>query len=150
MNAMGQQNEVLSLPPEEVFQRLKSDSRSVLIDVRTQAEWSYVGLPDLSSFDGSLLLLEWKHFPAMAVNAEFANQLRSQVRMNQNPVLYFICRSGQRSMDAARSVQAACAERGENPTCINVSQGFEGDLDEVGHRGKKNGWKHAGLPWRQS
>ena len=48
---------------EEVWERLKRDPGSVLIDVRTQAEWTFVGVPDLSSLGKQLLLIEWQHFP---------------------------------------------------------------------------------------
>ena len=64
--------------------------------------------------------------------------------------LFFICRSGSRSLAAARLVAARTLGEGRPVECVNVAEGFEGDLDGEGHRGTVNGWKVAGLPWRQS
>ena len=33
---------------------------------------------------------------------------------------------------------------------IELTGGFEGVPDEHAQRGHKNGWRHAGLPWRQN
>ena len=35
-------------------------------------------------------------------------------------------------------------------TVINVSEGFEGPLDEHHHRGTLGGWRFHGLPWQQN
>ena len=150
MNASGQVTEIRNLLPEEVFESLRGGNNAVLVDVRTLAEWSYVGLPDLSAFNGPLALVEWHRFGEKQINPEFVTQLRNQINMSAARTIYFICRSGQRSLDAAKLVQADCNARGEQVECINVAGGFEGDLDEAGHRGSKNGWKLAGLPWRQT
>jgi len=34
--------------PSDAYVELQADPLAVLVDVRTNAEWSYVGLPDLS------------------------------------------------------------------------------------------------------
>jgi len=57
----------------------------------------------------------------------------------------FICRSGARSNQAAM-----IASQADFTDCYNILEGFEGDKDENGHRGKDSGWKAAGLPWVQS
>ena len=54
----------------EAFHRLASESSSVLIDVRTQAEWGYVGVPDLSELGKTPLFLEWQSYPAMQVELD--------------------------------------------------------------------------------
>ena len=56
---------IAAVSVEDAWARLKSDSRSVLIDVRTIAEWAYVGLPDLSSIGKRPVLVEW-HLTAFA------------------------------------------------------------------------------------
>jgi rhodanese-related sulfurtransferase len=56
----------------------------------------------------------------------------------------FLCRSGGRSRNAAVAMTAAGFG-----SCYNVAEGFEGDKDGEGHRGRVGGWKLAGLPWRQ-
>jgi rhodanese-related sulfurtransferase len=55
----------------------------------------------------------------------------------------FICRSGVRSHHSA-----ALATEAGYTTCYNILEGFEGDKDTSGHRGKMGGWRHAGLPWQ--
>ena len=67
--------------------------------------------------------------------------------------LYFICRSGSRSLYAAYSVQTLVNQQQNIKNtikCINVKFGFEGDLSEDKRRGFSNGWKFSGLPWKQS
>lgn len=132
---------------EEVWERLKSDPGSQLIDVRTQAEWSFVGLPDVSSLGKQLLCIEWQHFPGGQSNQTFTSQTESalaQVRAGKDTELFFICRSGQRSLHSAEALAAAGYR-----ACHNVAGGFEGPLDSNGHRGSVAGWKAAGLPWVQ-
>jgi len=131
----------------EVWDRLSRDRSSVLIDVRTRAEWAYVGLPDVSSLGKQVVLVEWQTFPDNRIDAGFAAKLieildRSGVEKGAE--LFFICRSGGRSRMAAEVMVAA-----GYPRCRNVMEGFEGPLDSERHRGRVSGWKVAGLPWVQ-
>lgn len=135
------------MSPEQTWATLNSVAGSQLVDVRTTAEWSFVGLTDLTSIEKIPLKVEWQMFPTMEVNSMFADHLGaqlSQVGYEQGPIL-FLCRSGVRSRNAA----IAMTEFGLGP-CFNITSGFEGDPDEHGHRGQVNGWKHAGLSWRQA
>ncbi|MFZ2503715.1 MAG: rhodanese-like domain-containing protein [Nocardioides sp.] len=131
------------LSPTETWELLRAEPRAVLIDVRTAAEWSFVGVPDTSELGREVGFLEWISFPGGARNADFAAQLEAGGWSKDQPLL-FICRSGQRSQGAATTAIALGWER-----AYNVAEGFEGDLDADGHRGR-GGWKTAGLPWRQS
>ncbi len=126
--------------PAEAFERLSSDSRAVLIDVRTQPEWAFVGVPVVEH----LIRQSWQVFPAMQVDEEFADKVRAAGVSEDNEV-FLICRSGARSAAAAAALTRAGFEH-----CYNVAQGFEGDRDAEGHRGTMGGWKAAGLPWAQS
>lgn len=128
--------------PQEAWQALTDDPRSVLIDVRTDAEWAYVGVPDLGPIDKQVALVQWQRYPDGALNTSFIDQVRGQGIDPDAPV-YFICRSGARSTAAA-----AIASAEGFAAAYNVLGGFEGDLDADGHRGV-GGWKAAGLPWRQ-
>ena len=130
--------------PEAAWTALKSDGDARLIDVRTTAEWAYVGLPDLGAFGKAPVTVEWKRFPSMAVNPGFAGAVAA-AGVEKGAALYFLCRSGVRSRDAARAMSAL----GYGP-CFNVATGFEGDRDAAGHRGTVGGWKTGGLPWRQA
>ena len=130
--------------PEAAWTALKSDGDARLIDVRTTAEWAYVGLPDLGALGKAPVTVEWKRFPSMAVNPGFAGAMAA-AGVEKGAALYFLCRSGVRSRDAAQAMSAL----GYGP-CFNVATGFEGDRDAAGHRGTVGGWKTGGLPWRQA
>jgi rhodanese-related sulfurtransferase len=134
--------------PEEAWQSLASEPVAALVDVRTIAEWNYVGLPDLSSLRAPLLRVEWQSYPSGTVNASFVDALEEALRSSgvaKDSPLFFICRSGARSASAAAAMTAAGYSR-----CYNVAGGFEGGRDGQGHRGTVEGWKAADLPWVQS
>jgi rhodanese-related sulfurtransferase len=130
--------------PATAWKILQENKDAVLVDVRTRAEWSYVGLPDLESVARKPALLEWQVFPGMQLNADFVPTLAGAVADKATPLL-FLCRSGVRSAAAAKAMTAA-----GYGTCLNVLEGFEGPLDAQGRRGSAGGWKAAGLPWRQT
>jgi rhodanese-related sulfurtransferase len=129
--------------PSEAWKMLGEDKSARLVDVRTRPEWSFVGVPDLSRVGKRTLFLSWQDYPAMQINPDFVAELAKAVPDRQTP-LFFLCRSGARSKAAAMAVTAAGYAR-----CFNVSEGFEGNLDDERHRGKIGGWKAAGLPWVQ-
>lgn len=129
--------------PQEAWEVLMKDKNAVLVDVRTLQEWTFVGVPDLSELEKKVIFLCWRVYPSMAINGEFCRQLMEAVTAKDAPV-FFICRSGHRSMDAAIEFT-----RYGYKYCYNVAGGFEGDVDENGHRGNINGWKLANLPWGQ-
>jgi rhodanese-related sulfurtransferase len=128
--------------PEAVVAALQGDATAVLVDVRTRAEWTYVGLPEVSPPDQGPVLVEWQRFPDGRVNDRFVDELR-EAGVTPGTPLYFLCRSGVRSVAAAEAATAA----GLGPA-YNILHGFEGPLDEQGRR-TVAGWKNAGLPWRQ-
>jgi rhodanese-related sulfurtransferase len=130
------------VPPSDAYDELQADADAVLVDVRTNAEWSYVGLPDLTQIGKRVVFLEWQHFPDATLNGTFVGQLR-EAGVREGVPIYFLCRSGVRSAAAAKAATAA----GLGPA-YNVSDGFEGPLGRDGHR-DVTGWKAAGLPWRQ-
>ena len=108
---------------------------AVLVDVRSDAEREWVG------FVPGAVALAWKQWPAMQVNPGFDEGLRAAVPPGKKAVL--LCRSGVRSIAAARRATELGLE------AYNILEGFEGDADEQGHRGRKGGWRLLGLPWRQ-
>jgi rhodanese-related sulfurtransferase len=128
------------LSPAEAFARLKANPNAVLIDVRTQPEWTFVGVPMVDR----LVRLSWQVYPQMDVNARFAEDVKA-LGLGNDAEIYCICRSGARSASAA----TALTQAGFN-NCWNVAHGFEGDKNTDGHRGQANGWKATGLPWVQS
>jgi rhodanese-related sulfurtransferase len=121
---------------------------AALVDVRTIAEWAYVGVPVLSSIGKSAVLVEWDRFPSGELVPDFIGRLKAELDkagIGADSTLYFICRSGNRSRRAAIAATAAGYKR-----CFNVEQGFEGRLDPDRHRGGPGSWKAEGLPWVQS
>ncbi len=134
---------VPDISPQDTWAALAADKDAVLIDVRTDAEWNFVGLPALGELGKEVVLIPWQIYPSMQVNGAFADHLR-QADLTPAHKLYFICRSGARSQSAGQAAQAAGF-----PHAFNVADGFEGPVDGAGHRGAAAGWKASGLPWRQ-
>ena len=125
---------------------LKQERTAQLIDVRTRAEWAFVGLPDLSSVGRAALCVEWQSFPSMGANTSFTAEVLAELGgAPKDTPLLFLCRSGARSRAAAIAMTQAGFTR-----AYNVAGGFEGDLDGEKHRGEKNGWKASDLPWKQT
>ena len=129
---------------QETWDLLASDPEAVLIDVRTTAEWAYVGLPDLTSLGKTVQPISWVMFPDMSKNENFIEELAA-LQSNKDAPMIFLCRSGVRSIAAAEAATRAGFSR-----AYNVLEGFEGGTDQSGHRGTVGGWKVAGLAWKQS
>jgi rhodanese-related sulfurtransferase len=130
--------------PTGAWQGLAQDPKAVLIDVRTQPEWNFVGIPDLRSLGKKTGFICWQVYPQMQVDPDFVARVEQLTGGDKNAPLYFICRSGARSRSAAQALTAAGYAK-----CFNVAGGFEGDVDSQGHRGTSNGWKASNLPWVQ-
>ena len=123
-----------ALTPKEAHEIWQLAPGAKIVDVRTRAEWDWVGrIPGAEE-------IEWLHYPTNQPNSHFLAQLKQQV--DPEALVMFICRSG------ARSHNAAClASQAGYSECYNVLEGFEGDKDAHGQRGKTGGWRHSGLPW---
>ena len=143
MTAITQESYAGDVAPKEAWRILSEDPAAVLVDVRTDAEWSYVGLPDLSSLGKQALCVSWQVFPKMSLNPGFAAELEAAGVTKDQPIL-LLCRSGVRSLHAA----VALTQAGYR-CCYNVADGFEGPCDEGRHRGRRAGWKADNLPWVQ-
>lgn len=134
--------------PAQAWASLAEDRSAVLVDVRTRAEWAFVGLPSLAALGRQPITLEWQVFPSMTVNADFVailDEALTAAGIAHDAPLLFLCRSGVRSRHAAVAMTQAGWNR-----CFNISEGFEGGLDGEGHRGRVAGWKARGLPWTQT
>lgn len=142
LSAAQQRGEEMNLPyagallPSEAFELMQSAPGAKLVDVRTRAELDWVGQIPAADF------IEWQSYPGMKMNPHFMAQLEQQV--DKEALVMFICRSGARSHNAALAAsQAGYTE------VYNVLEGFEGDKDSDEHRNSQNGWRKAGLPWKQ-
>jgi rhodanese-related sulfurtransferase len=148
MSTSSSQEYAGDLGAAEAWGLLAQEPRAQLVDVRTVAEWNFVGLPDISTLARRVHRIEWQAYPTMQPNPNFvadaAEALHATGADPATPIL-FLCRSGARSRAAAMAMTRAGFEK-----AFNIAGGFEGDLDQDGHRGMVSGWKAAGLPWRQS
>ncbi len=126
-----------ALTPEEAYAVLQQHPHAQLVDVRTRAEWAWVGRVSVA------VEIEMMSFSTGRPNPQFVEELQQKVK--KDSVVLFLCRSGARSHNAATlATQAGYAES------YNILEGFEGDCDEKGHRNTVGGWRAAGLPWSQS
>lgn len=136
------------LKAADAFRMLSENPSAVLVDVRTRAEWTYVGIPELKSIGKAPMLVEWQTFPDGQVDLHFVGRLSealSEAGAAKDAAVLFLCRSGARSRNAA----IAMTEAGWR-SCFNIVDGFEGPLDGSGHRNLLAGWRADGLPWRQT
>lgn len=125
-----------ALTPAEAHEVWQLAPGAKLVDVRTRAELHWVGrIP-------GAVEIEWNTYPDGQRNPHFLTQLQHQV--DHEALIMFICRSGQRSHNAA-----VFASQNGFPDCYNVLEGFEGAKDANGQRNKLGGWRLSGLPWRQ-
>jgi len=138
-----QRGQAMNLPyagallPREAYVLMQHLPGSKLVDVRTRAEWDYVGrIPES-------VLIEWNTYPGGQRNPAFLGQLQAEVAKSDAPVM-FLCRSGARSHHAAQA-----ATQAGYSNSYNILEGFEGDKDAHGHRNTVGGWRFAGLPWIQ-
>ncbi|MCB1496471.1 MAG: rhodanese-like domain-containing protein [Bauldia sp.] len=130
------------------WESLAASADAILVDVRTRAEWTYVGVPVLSGIDKETLFVAWNDFDTGARVPDFLGRLTAAVAAaegGKDSPIYFLCRSGARSRNAAITATEAGYAR-----CYNVEHGFEGDLGPDGHRATAGSWKAEGLPWAQS
>ncbi|MDB2584813.1 rhodanese-like domain-containing protein [Alphaproteobacteria bacterium] len=133
---------VKEVSPETAYDGLHNNPLAQIIDCRTQAEWTFVGTPDLSAIGRNLVKLEWQGLNGQR-NEKFVSQVEQNI--SKDTPIYILCRSGVRSLAACQALAASGFEQ-----LFNIEGGFEGDPDTHGHRGQVNGWKSQGLPWRQA
>ncbi len=126
-----------ALHPAEAHELRSLAPGAVLVDVRTRAEWDWVGrIP-------GCVEIEWQTYPGAQANPGFGAQLQAQV--DRESLVMFLCRSGARSHGAA-----VAAKQAGYTEVYNILEGFEGDKDAGQHRNSVGGWRYAGLPWIQS
>lgn len=132
---------------KQCYSSLQNNDKAQLIDVRTMAEWMFVGVPDLNGVNKQTHTIEWQKFPTMQVNTEFvsgAEEAVTKAGSDMESEIYCLCRSGVRSIAAAQALTDAGFSK-----VYNVLDGFEGNHNEEGKRGLRAGWKFNELPWVQ-
>ena len=116
---------------EEVEDYVKKNPKSVLLDVRTEEEWNVDGKPD-----GEKIALK-SHF----LTIQFADKTFNQnfieafkkLNVEKNNEILAMCMGGVRSQAAAELLTK------EGYNCVNISDGFLGNSENLG-------WKKSGLP----
>src|SRR5688500_5895420 len=113
--------------PQEAQELWRDLPGAKLVEVRTRAEWDYVGrMP-------GAVEIELLTYPGNRPNPAFVAELQRQVADKEAPIM-FICRSGGRSHNAALpAMQAGYA------TCYNVLEGFQGARGRRGPANTKGG-----------
>lgn len=120
-------------------------SDSYLLDVRTDAEWKFVGVPNLGKKQNDYIQVSLLNFPYMDLNTDFLTEFESKFRGNKASQIFCLCRSGVRSQKAAEILAGAGYEN-----LYNITDGFEGDIDNNARRNNVSGWRFSGLAWTQS
>ncbi|WCE92818.1 rhodanese-like domain-containing protein [Acidithiobacillus ferriphilus] len=127
---------VIHLAARDAFNFLQEHSQAVLVDVRSEMEFLFVGHPK------EALSIPWRDAPDWEINPDFLARVRRATSLNRPTLL--ICRSGQRSLEAGLFLRASGFS-----AVYNVTHGFEGDLNDQHCRSSLNGWRFDGLPWEQ-
>lgn len=127
------------LTPKEAHALLQSDPQALLVDVRSEIEYFFVGHPVGANH------ISWNDGPDWEINPNFVGEVRKLTGHGGSRPVLLICRSGNRSEHAGEALVAAGFG-----TVYNVLHGFEGDLDEHHHRNSVNGWRFDRLPWEQA
>ncbi len=107
----------------DAFELLSKKVDSYLIDTRSDLEWKTTGIPDLSSINKETILINW----GPILDKSFFEQYKKFliIRFNQNDSLFFICRSGSRSLMAAQF-----AVKFGFKNSFNIYDGFYNDNDQ--------------------
>ena len=126
---------VQNICSKEAYNMLISNNNAFLIDVRTEEEWTHVGVPNLSN-KNNVIFLSWQLSPFMELNKDFENRFLSIIDDKMSNIIFFLCRSGHRSLMAANFMANIGYEN-----CYNIIDGFEGN-------NQNKGWKQNNLPWQ--
>ena len=126
--------EVFSIPSEKVKNFLETNPNSIILDVRTEEEWNGVGKPDAESLNSKTFFISLLLGPDRKKNENFTKDFL-QKKISKKDNILVICRSGVRSMAAAKLLQQ---EGYKN--LVNISDGFEGNP------ATGEGWKKSNLP----
>jgi rhodanese-related sulfurtransferase len=133
-----QENFMKNLAPRAAWEELQRTPDALFLDVRMEIESLYVGRPP------GVVQIAWYEYPELTPQpASFVANVEREAGSKERPI-YLICRSGKRTVDAAKALEAAGFSN-----VTNITEGFEGELDEKFHRSTLSGWRQAGLPWEQ-
>ena len=122
---------IKQIKSSEIKNYLTDNKNVELLDVRTQDEWDNVGRPNGENIGLKTHFITIVRSPDPSANKEFIEEVKKVIDINKE--LLVMCKAGGRSMMASELLSQ------ENINCINVSDGFEGNGEDIG-------WKNEGLP----
>lgn len=129
--------ELIGINSKEAYKMvMENSSNTFIVDVRTKAEYEFVGHPDLPNGSPDIPLY---YYPTWALNKDFVKKVEE--RYSKDNVIITICRSGSRAKVAASILLDAGFKN-----VLYMTDSFEGSKDENGHR-TVDGWKVNGLPY---
>ncbi len=123
---------IKQLASKDIKDYLITKPNSVLLDVRTKEEWDTIGKPDGEKIGLKTYFLSIQFGDERIFNENFIQEFKN-LKINQDKNILITCRSGARSQFAVELLTK------ENYTCVNISDGFEGNQENVG-------WKKSDLP----
>ena len=123
---------IKQIPSKEITDYLKKNPKCVLLDVRTKEEWDTIGKPNGEKIGLKTYFLSIQFGNERIFNENFIQEFKN-LKINQDKNILITCRSGARSQFAAELLTK------ENYICVNISDGFEGNQENVG-------WKKCDLP----
>lgn len=126
------------LSPRDAWALVQAQADALFVDVRMEIESLYVGRPP------GVENIPWYEYPDLTPDpTRFAAAVAREAGRKDRTVV-LICRSGKRTLEAAKALEAAGFT-----DVVNVLHGFEGELDDAFHRSTVSGWRRDGLPWEQ-
>jgi rhodanese-related sulfurtransferase len=138
-------HDVQHLTAKQAATLIQQNPRAILVDVRSNMEFLFVGHPR------GAVHIPWIDEPDWDVNPNFVRQIRElllggiiSAEGEGGAPIILICRSGKRSVEAGRALLQAGFH-----DVYNVLDGFEGELDDQHQRSSLGGWRFDGLPWEQ-
>ncbi|MGI9212284.1 MAG: rhodanese-like domain-containing protein [Methylococcaceae bacterium] len=126
------------LVPPQAWEAYQHTLDAIILDVRDPLEFKMIGHPP------EAINIPWKFAPDWKINPNFAEHIKHRIPDTEKTILV-LCRSGQRSLEAAQIL-----EQEGYKNLINISEGFEGPLNENKQRGYQGGWRYHQLPWEQN
>ena len=123
---------IKQIPSKEIKEYLIKNPKCILLDVRTKEEWDTIGKPDGEKIGLKTYFLSIQFGDERIFNENFIQEFKN-LNIGQDHEILNMCKSGVRSQVAAELLTK------ENYTCSNISDGFEGNQEDVG-------WENCDLP----
>ena len=121
---------IKQIPSKEIENYIKDNPKCVLLDVRTEEEWTSDGKPDGEKFGLKTYFLSIQ-FADKSLNENFEEEF-NKLNIGQDHEVLTMCMGGGRSQAAAELISK------KNYKCINISDGFLGNSENIG-------WKNNNL-----